>query len=68
MLHCHLRPTQKPEGPQNEWGITHRIDQQIGALLMWVPACAVYLGAIMATLASWYRAPNVVRASFTTGG
>jgi cytochrome c oxidase assembly factor CtaG len=46
---------------QNEWGITHRIDQQTGGLLMWVPACAVYLGAIMATLASWYRAPYVVR-------
>ena len=46
---------------RNEWGLTHRIDQQIGGLLMWVPACAVYLGAIMATLASWYREPNPVR-------
>jgi hypothetical protein len=43
---------------QHEWGITHRLDQQIGGLLMWVPACAVYLGAIIATLASWYRATS----------
>jgi cytochrome c oxidase assembly factor CtaG len=51
---------------QNEWGVTHRIDQQIGGLLMWVPACAVYLGAIMAALASWYRAPYGVRSISNT--
>lgn len=38
-----------------QWGFTHRLDQQVGGLLMWVPACMVYLGAILATLSSWYR-------------
>jgi putative membrane protein len=48
----------------NQWGLTHQSDQQIGGLLMWVPACAVYLSAIMVTLASWYRVPSL--ANFNT--
>jgi cytochrome c oxidase assembly factor CtaG len=42
-----------------QWGLTHRLDQQIGGLLMWVPACMVYLSAILATFSSWYRAPEL---------
>ena len=41
-----------------QWGLTHRLDQQVGGLLMWVPACMVYLGAILATLSSWYQVPE----------
>jgi putative membrane protein len=41
-----------------QWGLTHRIDQQVGGLLMWVPACMVYLGAILATLSNWYVVPE----------
>jgi cytochrome c oxidase assembly factor CtaG len=41
-----------------QWGLTHRLDQQVGGLLMWVPACMVYLGAILAMLSSWYRVPE----------
>ena len=41
-----------------QWGLTHRLDRQVGGLLMWVPACMVYLGAILATLSSWYRVPE----------
>ncbi|HEY2585636.1 MAG TPA: cytochrome c oxidase assembly protein [Tepidisphaeraceae bacterium] len=41
-----------------QWGLTHRLDQQLGGLLMWVPACMVYLGAILATLSSWYHVPE----------
>jgi putative membrane protein len=41
-----------------QWGLTHRIDQQVGGLLMWVPACMVYLGAILATFANWYVVPE----------
>jgi putative membrane protein len=36
------------------WGISATMDQQIGGLLMWVPACFVYLSAIMAMFARWY--------------
>lgn len=38
-----------------QWGITHEMDQQLGGLMMWVPACIVYLCAILARLSSWYR-------------
>jgi putative membrane protein len=30
------------------------LDQQLAGLMMWVPCCTVYVGAIMATLAHWY--------------
>jgi cytochrome c oxidase assembly factor CtaG len=37
------------------WGLTPARDQQIGGLLMWVPACFVYLSAILAMLGRFYR-------------
>jgi cytochrome c oxidase assembly factor CtaG len=43
---------------RNQWGFSYRVDQQVGGLLMWVPACMVYLGAILAMLRSWYRVPS----------
>lgn len=30
------------------------LDQQVAGLVMWVPCCAVYVAAVMATLADWY--------------
>jgi putative membrane protein len=42
---------------QSNWGITPNKDQQIGGLLMWVPMCLVYLGAIIAQLARWFGHP-----------
>jgi putative membrane protein len=41
---------------RNGWGLTPSVDQQIGGLIMWVPACFVYLCGIMALLARWYSA------------
>jgi putative membrane protein len=38
-----------------QWGFTHRVDQEVGGLLMWVPACMIYLGAILTKLSSWYH-------------
>ncbi len=40
------------------WGISAQEDQQWGGLIMWVPACLVYLTFILATLARWYRTPE----------
>jgi putative membrane protein len=40
---------------RGQWGITHEMDQQLGGLLMWVPACIVYLCAILARFSSWYQ-------------
>ncbi len=40
------------------WGLTPAADQQLGGLLMWVPGSLVYLYAMLATLARWYRAPE----------
>jgi cytochrome c oxidase assembly factor CtaG len=41
---------------RNGWHVSAAEDQQIGGLLMWVPACAVYLGGIVAQLARFYGA------------
>jgi cytochrome c oxidase assembly factor CtaG len=43
---------------RDRWGLTPRADQQWGGLLMWVPACLVYLSVLLATLARWYRTPE----------
>ncbi|HUZ47563.1 MAG TPA: cytochrome c oxidase assembly protein [Terriglobia bacterium] len=43
---------------RGQWGLTPLADQQWGGLLMWVPACLVYLSFILATLARWYRLPE----------
>jgi len=42
---------------RSNWGLTVERDQQLGGLLMWVPMCLVYLGAICAQLARWFGQP-----------
>lgn len=48
---------------QDQWGLTPAKDQQLGGLLMWVPACLVYFRGIMGLLARWHgedgRAPTL---------
>ncbi len=39
------------------WGMTAARDQQVGGLIMWVPMCMVYLGAIFGQLGRWYGEP-----------
>ncbi len=36
------------------WGLSCKADQEIGGLMMWVPACLVYASAILATLGRYY--------------
>ncbi len=36
------------------WGFTPEKDQQVGGLLMWVPMCLIYLGAIFLQIARWF--------------
>ncbi len=43
----------------NNWGITPEVDQEMAGLIMWVPACIVYLTNILISLAKWYKAPEV---------
>lgn len=43
---------------RGQWGITPSVDQQWGGLLMWVPACLVFLAFILVTLSRWYRTPE----------
>ena len=46
---------------RNQWGLTPAMDQQIAGLLMWVPACLVYLGAILILLGRFYsRSKHIV--------
>lgn len=40
------------------WGISPVIDQKIGGLIMWVPACIVYVTNVMVTLGKWINAPS----------
>jgi putative membrane protein len=39
---------------RDSWGLSHKVDQQLGGLLMWVPTCLVYSAAILGTLARYY--------------
>jgi putative membrane protein len=39
----------------NTWGITPAVDQQMGGLIMWVPACFIYITNILVVLSRWYR-------------
>jgi len=58
-----LHPPADPRGCgrmiRDVWNLTPAADQQIGGLLMWVPACLVYLGAILALLGRYYRSPKI---------
>jgi len=38
----------------NQWGLTPAKDQQLGGLLMWVPACLIYSCGILGLLARWF--------------
>lgn len=40
------------------WGLSAALDQQLGGLLMWIPACLIYLSGIIAVLARWYASPE----------
>jgi cytochrome c oxidase assembly factor CtaG len=40
------------------WGLSPAADQQLGGLIMWIPACLVYISSIMGVLARWYRTPD----------
>jgi putative membrane protein len=37
------------------WGMTPAVDQKVGGLMMWVPACGIYISGIIALLVRWYR-------------
>lgn len=39
---------------RSQWGVTTAIDQQIGGLIMWVPACVIYVTNILITLGKWF--------------
>jgi putative membrane protein len=43
-----------------QWSLTPLEDQQIGGLIMWVPAGVVYLGAGLALFALWLRESDVL--------
>jgi putative membrane protein len=46
------------------WGLTPSVDQQLGGLLMWVPACLIYLSGIIGQLARWYRSSEAEVSTF----
>ena len=44
---------------RNEWGISAVVDQQAAGLIMWVPACIVYITNVMLVLASYFNSPYI---------
>lgn len=42
--------------PSRAWGVDALDDQQLGGLIMWVPACSVYIFAGLALFVGWMRA------------
>ncbi|HYY58236.1 MAG TPA: cytochrome c oxidase assembly protein, partial [Pyrinomonadaceae bacterium] len=42
-------------GTTHSWGLTPLEDQQLGGLIMWVPAATVYVVAGLALMAGWMR-------------
>jgi len=38
---------------RQQWGLTHAADQELGGLMMWIPACLVYLAAILVIVKAW---------------
>ena len=44
------------------WGLTPLQDQQIGGLVMWIPAGVLYLAAGLALFAAWLRQSEVISA------
>jgi putative membrane protein len=41
------------QGRTESWGLSALEDQQLGGLIMWVPACTVYIIAALALFAAW---------------
>jgi len=41
------------------WGLSPAADQQAGGLVMWVPACTIYVTYIMILLFKWFRQPAI---------
>jgi putative membrane protein len=50
------------------WGMSCHADQELGGLLMWVPACLVYAAAILATLGRYYGEERRDGVSHVAGG
>jgi cytochrome c oxidase assembly factor CtaG len=45
----------------NNMGLTPDVDQQAAGLIMWVPACLIYLTIILIIMAKWYSKPEEER-------
>jgi cytochrome c oxidase assembly factor CtaG len=43
----------------SDWGISDSNDQMLGGLIMWVPACIIYLTNIMIVLFRWFTRETV---------
>jgi cytochrome c oxidase assembly factor CtaG len=46
---------------QSQWELTHATDQRIGGLMMWVPACFVYLTVILVITKRWLSEAHQMR-------
>ena len=44
------------------WGLSAAADQQLAGLLMWVPACLVYLSGALFVVGRWFASPHTAAA------
>lgn len=44
---------------RNGWGISSVVDQQAAGLIMWVPACMIYITNVLTVLTSYLNSPYV---------
>jgi putative membrane protein len=51
---------------KSDWGINEGTDQMMGGLIMWVPACVIYLTNIMIILLRWFAGAAAQRHDRTT--
>ncbi len=40
---------------RQQWGLTPEADQQLGGIIMWIPGGAVFLAALIPTMARWFH-------------
>jgi len=53
---------------RNGWGLSPQSDQELGGLVMWIPGGLVYLWAILAVMARWYRTEEPTTRALTAVG
>lgn len=47
------------------WGLSQKVDQQVGGLLMWVPGCFIYVTGVMVLMVRWFSGSEATQTSIS---